>query len=81
MFSEKCKLQGRDGIKRLDRVGAFLVITNRRLYEIGESRRYTLVNEAKRWVHSVHGSQHAAVVFAQKYIQTPLESKTETYRR
>jgi len=67
MFSEKCTLQGRNGIKRLDRVGPYLVITNGRLYEIGTSRRYALVNEAELWVHSIHGSQHAAVVFAQKH--------------
>ena len=74
MFSEKCKLQGRDGIQQLDRVGAYLVIANRRLHEIGESRRYTLVDEVKCWVHSVHGSQRAAVVFAQKHILTPHDS-------
>lgn len=69
MFSEKCKLQGRGGIKHLDRVGPFLVITNGRLHEIGASRRFTLVNEAELWVHSIHGSQRAAVVFAEKHIQ------------
>ncbi len=68
MVSQKCKLQGRNGIQQLDRVGSYLVITNRRLHEIGESRRYTLVNEVERWVHSIHGSQRAAVVFAQKHI-------------
>ncbi len=68
MFSDKCKLQGLNGIKQLDRVGPYLVITNRWLYETGESRRYTLVNEGERWVHSVHGSVLAAVVFAQKHI-------------
>ena len=69
MFSEKCTLQGRSGIKHLDRVGPFLVITNGRLYKRGASRRYTLVNEAELWVHSIHGSHHAAVVFAEKHIQ------------
>ena len=69
MFSEKCKLQGLNGIQQLDRVGPYLVITNRWRYETGESSRYTLINEAKLWVHSIHGSQHAAVVFAQKHGQ------------
>jgi hypothetical protein len=69
MYSEKCKLQGRNGIKQLDRVGPYLVIANRRLHETGESRRYVLVNETELWVHSIHGSQHAAVVFAQKHGQ------------
>jgi len=69
MLSRKCQLQGRDGIKQLDRVGEFLVITNRQLYKTGASRRFTLVNEAELRVHSIHGSQYAAVVFAQKHIQ------------
>lgn len=69
MFSEKCKLQGLNGIKQLDRVGPYLVITNRWRYETGESSRYTLVNETELRVHSIHGSQHAAVVFAQKHSQ------------
>jgi len=43
------------------------VIANKRLYETGASHRYALVNEAERSVHSVHGSQHAAVVFAKKH--------------
>ena len=69
MFSEKCKLQGRNGIKQLDRVGPYLVITNRRLHESGASRRYALVNEAELSVHSIHGSQDAAIVVAQKHNQ------------
>jgi hypothetical protein len=68
MLSPKCRLQGRNGIQQLDRVGSYLVITNRRLYETGVSRRYTLVHEVERSVHSIHGSQRAAVVFAQKHI-------------
>ena len=67
MFSEKCNLHGVNGIKHLDRVGNYLVIANKWLYETGISHRYALVNEAERSVHSVHGSQHAAVVFARKH--------------
>lgn len=67
MIGEKCKLRGLDGIKQLDRVGPYLVITNRYRYETGESRRYVLINLAELWVHSIHGSQRAAVVFAQKH--------------
>ena len=66
MFSDKCTLKDRSGIKELDRVGPYLVITNRWLYEIGKSRRYALVNETERWVDSIHGSQYAALVFARK---------------
>lgn len=69
MFSDKCKLQGLNGIKQLARIGPYLVITNRRLYETGVSSRYALVNEAKLQVHSIHGSQQAAVTFAHKQRQ------------
>jgi hypothetical protein len=72
MLREKCKLQGRTGIKQLDRVGPFVVITNRWRHDSGESRRYTLINEAELSVHSVHGSQHAAVKFAERYGQKAL---------
>ena len=64
MFSEKCKVQGLKGIKQLDRVGPDIVITNRRLYETGDSHRYVLVNEAELPVDSIHSSKCAAVMFA-----------------
>lgn len=66
MFSGKLRLQNQVGIRRLEQVGAFLVIVNKRLYEMGESRKFTLVNELEKYVHSVHGSERAAVVYAQK---------------
>jgi hypothetical protein len=69
MFSDKCKLQGLNGIKQLDRVGPYLVIANRQRHEKGGSNRYALVNESELWVHSVHGSQLAAVVIAQNQNQ------------
>ncbi|GEM_PF-3737251 len=67
MISVRCQLQGRGGIKQLERIGPYLVIANRQLYEMGESHRYTLVHEVERSVHSAHGSLHAAVVCAQKH--------------
>jgi hypothetical protein len=69
MFSEKCKLQGLKGIKQLDRFGAYLVIANRRLFETGDSSRYTLVNEKELWVDSIHSIQDAALTLAQKLSQ------------
>jgi hypothetical protein len=69
MPSEKCTFQGRTGIQQLERVGAYVVIANRWLHEIGVARRYTLVDEARLSVHSVHGSQYAAVVFAKKHVR------------
>jgi hypothetical protein len=66
MFSDKLRLQNQSGIQRLEQVGAFLVIANKQLYEMGKPRKFTLVNETEKYVHSVHGSQRAAVVYAQK---------------
>jgi hypothetical protein len=66
MFSEKLRLQNQSGIQRLEQIGVFLVITNKQLYETGKPRKFTLVNEIEKYVHSVHGSERAAVVFAQK---------------
>ena len=69
MFSEKLRLQNQSGIQRLEQVGAFLVITNKRLYDTGKPRKFTLINEIENYVHSVHGSEYAAVVFARKRIK------------
>jgi hypothetical protein len=69
MFSNKYILKNRPGIKFLDRVGPYLVITNKLLFEIGESRRYALVNETERVIDSIYSSQNAAVVFAHKQNQ------------
>jgi len=69
MFSEKLRLQAKSGIKRLEQVGAFLVIANKHIYETGKPRKFALVNESEQYVHSVHGSQRAAVVYAQKRLK------------
>ena len=66
MFSEKLRLHNQPGIQRLEQVGAFLVIVNKQLYETGKPRKFTLVHELEKYVHSVHGSRRAAVVFAKK---------------
>jgi hypothetical protein len=66
MVSKQCNFQGLKGIKQLARVGPYLVIANRKLYEIGESRRYVLIHTTQSLVNSIHSSQDAAVMFAQK---------------
>ena len=69
MFSKKLRLENQPGIQRLEQIGAFLVIANKRLFETGKPRKFTLVNEIEKYVHSVHGSQRAAVVYAQKRLK------------
>ena len=71
MFSDKCELHNLSGIERLDRVGDFLVIANKWLYDEGKPRKFTLVDAKWNRVHSVHGSQYAAVVYAQKKLNRP----------
>ena len=66
MVSKQCNFQGLRGIKQLTTVGPYQVIANRKLYEIGESRRYVLIHTTQSLVNSIHSSQDAAVMFAQK---------------
>ena len=69
MFSNKCALQDLSGITRLDRVGDLVVIANKWLYDEGKPRKFTLIDEKWMRVHSVHGSQHAAVIYAKKRLK------------
>ncbi len=68
-FSDSCKLQGRPGIKRLDQIGAYLVIANQKLFDEGSSHRFTVVNELEKWVDSVHGSHRSALKRAKKLLK------------
>jgi hypothetical protein len=61
MLSDKCNLQGLSGITQLDRIGPYVIITNRWLHALGEASRYTLINEVNLWVRSIHRTQSAAV--------------------
>jgi hypothetical protein len=54
MYSDKCDLRGKTGIQRLERVGPYSVIANRKLHAQGRSHRFTVVNERDAWVDSVH---------------------------
>ncbi len=68
-FSGQCKVQGLTGIKRLDRIGTYLVIANRTRFEEGDPHRFAVVNVVEKWVDSVHGSHRSALKRAQKLIQ------------
>jgi hypothetical protein len=79
MLSEKCNLQGLRGITQLDRIGPYVVIANRWLYDAGESSRYALIREVGLGVHSFHSSQYAAVMSAQQHSKrVPLPLKTKS---
>lgn len=66
MYSDKCELQGRSGVKRLESVGAYVVIANRILDDGGRSSRWTVVNEREAWVDSVHSTPGNAVSTARE---------------
>jgi len=61
MYADKCELQGRSGVKRLESVGAYVVIANRVLDDEGKSRRFAVVNEREAWVDSVHSTPVTAI--------------------
>ncbi len=69
-FSERCKLQGRSGIKRLDQIGTYLIIANKTLFDEGVSHRFAVVHELEKWVDSVHGSHRSALKHARKLLKS-----------
>jgi hypothetical protein len=64
MYSNKCDLRGKPGIQRLDSVGPYSVIANRKLHERGRSSRFAVVNEREAWVDSVHPTPDRAMAVA-----------------
>jgi hypothetical protein len=61
MYADKVELQGRSGVKRLETVGAYVVIANKILDDEGRSSRFTVVNEREAWVDSVHSTRVMAM--------------------
>jgi hypothetical protein len=60
MFSIRCILEGKRGIKELDNAGVYAIITNRTLVTRGEAHKFVLVNNRKSWVDSVYRSNAEA---------------------
>jgi len=54
MFSTRCVLDGKRGIKELDNAGVFAIITNRTLVNRGEAHKFVLVNNRQLCVDSVY---------------------------
>jgi hypothetical protein len=67
VFSPKCDLQ-KPGIKRLNQVGGFAVIANKKLHDHGKSQRFAVVNTSEQWVDSVHTDYKKALAHTQKLI-------------
>lgn len=59
MHTEPCDLEGKKGVKELDRREPYAVIANRELHERGRSGIFAVVNVDREFVNSVH-TRHAA---------------------
>lgn len=69
MYSDKCELRGKSGVKRLERIGPYVVIAIRMLHDRGRSTRFTIVNEPEAWVDSVHPTPARAMAAARELPQ------------
>jgi len=65
MLSPKCDLN-KPGVKRLDQVGGFAVIANKKLHDSGKSQRFAVVNTGEQWVDSIHANYGEALSYTQK---------------
>ena len=63
MLSPKLDLD-KPGVKRLDQVGPFAVVANKKLYNDGKSTRFAVVNTRKQFVDSIHGNYREAISYA-----------------
>jgi hypothetical protein len=64
-FAEHVDLN-KEGIVRLDQVGAYVVIANRELHEQGRASRFAVANVKELWVDSVHLDRGEALSTTQK---------------
>jgi hypothetical protein len=65
MLSPKCDLD-KPGVKRLDQVGSYAVIANKKLHDKGRSHRFTVVNTSQQWVDSIHQNYDEALSYTRK---------------
>ena len=54
------------GIVRLDEVGAYAIIANRRLHEQGKAGRFAVAHTKELWVDSVYNDRDQALSITQK---------------
>ncbi len=64
-FAEHVDLN-KEGIIRLDQVGSYAVIANRKLHEEGRAGRFAVANVIELWVDSVHFDRGEALSTSQK---------------
>ncbi len=64
-FAEHVDLN-KEGIIRLDEVGSYAVIANRKLHEQGRASRFAVANVKELWVDSVYLDRGEALSTSQK---------------
>ncbi|MGH2620249.1 MAG: hypothetical protein ACRDHG_06715 [Anaerolineales bacterium] len=64
-FAEHADLR-KAGIIRLEEVGAYVVIANKKLYDLGRAGRFAVANAREHWVDSVHSTRAEALSLTQK---------------
>jgi len=60
MGTRKCVLKGKPGVKELRHVGAFAVITNRKLYQDGKAQKFAVVNKRQSELNRIYGNHDKA---------------------
>ncbi len=64
-FAEHVDLN-KEGLVRLDQVGSYAVIANRKLHEQGRASRFAVANVIELWVDSVYLNRAEALSTTQK---------------
>lgn len=64
-FAEHADLR-KVGIIRLDEIGAYVVIANKKLYELGRAGRFAVANAREHWVDSVYITRDEALSMTEK---------------
>lgn len=54
------------GVKRLEQVGPYAVIANRKLYNDGKSTRFAVINTRNKFVDSVHSDYLKALSYTHR---------------
>ena len=64
-FSEHADVD-KIGLIWLEEMGAYAVIANKTLFEIGKASKFAVVNVSEEWVDSVHSTHDQAFSSAQQ---------------
>jgi hypothetical protein len=65
MLTPRCDLN-KPGVMRLNQVGGFALIANKKLYEIGKSHRFAVVKPGAQCVDSIYEDYNEALSYIQK---------------